>query len=36
MSGRTALAGTIDRYVLWCYPIIYVLGIGAVVVLLFF
>lgn len=36
MSGRTELAGTIDRYVLWCYPICYALGIGAVVAFFFF
>ncbi len=36
MSGRAGLAGTIDRYVLWCYPIGYGLGIGAVAAFFFF
>lgn len=31
MSERTDLAHTIDRYVLWWYPIGYALGVGAVV-----
>jgi hypothetical protein len=35
MNDRTAVARTIDRYVLWCYPMVYVLGIGAVIIFLF-
>lgn len=33
MSGRTALAHTIDRFVLWWYPIGYAAGVGAVALL---
>ena len=35
LNERTDLARTIDRYVLWCYPIGYALGIGAVVAFYF-
>jgi len=34
-NERTEWARTIDSYVLWCYPILYAIGIGAVVVFFF-
>jgi Neurotransmitter-gated ion-channel ligand binding domain len=34
-KDRTDWARTIDSYVLWCYPILYALGVGAVVIFFF-